>query len=234
MVRLPTVGGDQDGWGDLLNEYLLVSHTDDGRMSPLVVSYPYTATKIATVGALTGNISIANPTGTPVDGQVLTFRFSQDSVGSRTVTWDTEYAFDTSTTVPNIPAVANTVWEMSFRWNATTSLWQMSENSASGASINMSSSGAITLVEWTLAEAYALTSITRDVNEAITTASVVWPDSSTGVFTTDTASTAFPGAIDAYHVTYIPGSGTTKTITQPLLTRDSSGAVTAQPVLTIA
>jgi hypothetical protein len=90
------------------------------------------------------------------------------------------------------------------------------------------------LTEWTLGEGMTFVSITRDANEAITTASVIWPDGSTGTFTTDTASTSFPGAVDAYHITYVPVSGPTKTITQPAVTRDAAGAVIAQPALTIA
>ena len=84
------------------------------------------------------------------------------------------------------------------------------------------------LLAWTYAQAFRLVSATRDANEAITTASVVWPDGVTGTFTTDTASTAFPGAIDAYHVTY--GA---RTITQSAVTRDAGGAVTAQPALVV-
>jgi hypothetical protein len=90
------------------------------------------------------------------------------------------------------------------------------------------------LLAWAYAQAFRLVSATRDANEAITTASVVWPDGSTGTFTTDTASTAFPGAIDAYHVTYIPASGPTKTIAQTAVTRDGAGAVTAQPGLVVS
>jgi len=89
------------------------------------------------------------------------------------------------------------------------------------------------LKAWTYVQAYQLVSATRDSNEAITTASVAWPDGSTGTFTTDTASTSFPGAIDAYHVTYVPATGATKTITQAAVTRDAAGSVTAQPALTI-
>lgn len=90
------------------------------------------------------------------------------------------------------------------------------------------------LTTMTLSEAYVLSSATLDANGAITTASIIWPDGSTGVFTTDTASTAFPGSIDAYHITYIPSVGPTVTVTQPLVTRDSTfGNITAQPVLTV-
>ena len=30
MANLPTVGGDNDAWGGILNEYILVSHNADG------------------------------------------------------------------------------------------------------------------------------------------------------------------------------------------------------------
>ena len=30
MAQLPTVGGDNDSWGGILNEYLQVSHNDNG------------------------------------------------------------------------------------------------------------------------------------------------------------------------------------------------------------
>lgn len=78
----------------------------------------------------------------------------------------------------------------------------------------------------------AYTSITRDGNDAVTSASVVWPDGTTGTFTADTLSVAFPGAVDAYHVTYEGDS--TRTITQALVTRNGNGAVTAQPELEVS
>lgn len=74
--------------------------------------------------------------------------------------------------------------------------------------------------------------ITRDGNEAATSAPVVWPDGSVGTYTATTVSSSFPGAVDAYTVTY--GSPVTKTATQPLVTRDSAGAVTTRPALTVA
>ncbi len=87
---------------------------------------------------------------------------------------------------------------------------------------------------WAYSSAFAVLSATRNGDEAIITASVQWPDGSTGTFTTDTFSSSFPGAIDAYHVTYVPiGGGTTLTLTQNLLTRDAAGAVTAQPALVV-
>jgi hypothetical protein len=87
---------------------------------------------------------------------------------------------------------------------------------------------------WTLAESYSATSVTRDSNEAIVTAIVSWPDGATGVFTTDTASTVFPGAIDAYHITYQLTGHADRTVTQPLITRNGAGTVAAQPTLVVS
>lgn len=89
------------------------------------------------------------------------------------------------------------------------------------------------LLQWAYASAFRLVSATRDTNEAIVTASIVWPDGATGTFTTDTTSIIFLGAIDAWHATYINGS-ITHTVTQPLVTRDANGAVIAQPAITIS
>lgn len=79
-------------------------------------------------------------------------------------------------------------------------------------------------------DAIIVGAITRDGNGAATSAGVVWPDGTTGTYTADTVSTSVPGAVDAYHVTY----GSTRTYTQPAVTRDSTtGAVTARPALVV-
>jgi hypothetical protein len=75
-------------------------------------------------------------------------------------------------------------------------------------------------------------SLTRDANGAVTSAPVTWPDGSPGTFTADTVSSAFPGAVDAYHITY--GSPVTKTYTQPAITRDSTGAATNVPAIVVS
>lgn len=74
-------------------------------------------------------------------------------------------------------------------------------------------------------------SVTRDSNDAATTAPVVWPDGTVGTYTADTLSTAFPGAVDGYHITY--GSPATRTFTQPTVTRSATGAVTALPAIVV-
>lgn len=87
------------------------------------------------------------------------------------------------------------------------------------------------LSTWAYTQAFQALTVTRDTNGAIVTADIVWPDGIPGVFTTDIASIEFPGAVDAWHATY--ASTPSKTITQPAVTRDASGAVIAQPAITI-
>lgn len=78
----------------------------------------------------------------------------------------------------------------------------------------------------------AVGTITRSANGAATAFGVVWPDGATGQFT-GTESVSFPGAIDSYTVTHVL-NGTTKTYTQPALSRDANGAVTARPGITVS
>lgn len=88
------------------------------------------------------------------------------------------------------------------------------------------------LLTWAYDQTFQLVSATRDENDTIVTASIVWPDGVAGVFTTDTPSADFPGAIDGWHATYV--QGTTRTVTQPDVTRDEAGLVTSQPAITIS
>lgn len=74
--------------------------------------------------------------------------------------------------------------------------------------------------------------VTRNSDGAATSAPVVWPDGTAGTYTATTLSTAFPGAVDAYTVTY--GLPVTKTYTQPAVTRDANGAATAVPAIVVS
>jgi len=107
-----------------------------------------------------------------------------------------------------------------------------SASSAASSAASAANAAAYELATWAYSQTFQLVSATRDSNGAITTAIIKWPDGKNGVFTTDVASTSFPGAIDAWHASYL---GTpSKTITQPAVTRDSNGAVTVQPAITIS
>lgn len=103
---------------------------------------------------------------------------------------------------------------------------------AAASAASAANAAAYELMTWSYNQSFQLVSATRDANGAIVTATIKWPDGTSGVFATDVASTAFPGAIDAWHATYL--GSTTKTITQPAVTRDANGAVTAQPAITIS
>lgn len=74
-------------------------------------------------------------------------------------------------------------------------------------------------------------SVVCDADGAAISATVAWPDGVAGVYS-GTASTSFPGAVDAYTVTR---TGTpTLTYTQPAVTRDgTTGAVTNRPPITV-
>lgn len=75
--------------------------------------------------------------------------------------------------------------------------------------------------------------ITRDINGAATSAPVTWPDGTPGLYTAIVLSTDFPGAVDAYQITY--GTPPVKTYTQPLITRDpATGAATNVPAITVS
>jgi len=71
--------------------------------------------------------------------------------------------------------------------------------------------------------------IVRDANGAAVSASVIFPDGTTGTYTALVLSTASPGAVDSYAVTY-----GTQTYMQPTVTRDASGAVTNRPAITVS
>lgn len=105
------------------------------------------------------------------------------------------------------------------------------ETAAEEAQAAAAQSNQYNISTWALTQAFQVISATRDSNGAIISASIKWPDGVNGVFTTDIASVAFPGAIDAWHATYL--ATVPKLITQPAVTRDSNGAVVAQPAITI-
>lgn len=52
MARLPTPGSDNNQWGDILNEYLLVAHTDSGSIRPEAVP-------VESVSGKTGAVTLA-------------------------------------------------------------------------------------------------------------------------------------------------------------------------------
>lgn len=87
-----------------------------------------------------------------------------------------------------------------------------------------------TLKGWTEGENYELTSITRNGDGVITSATAKWPDGTSGTFTATTVNGTWLG-IDAYTVTHA-ASG--KIVTQTVVTRNADGDVTSKPALTVS
>lgn len=87
---------------------------------------------------------------------------------------------------------------------------------------------------------------TYNGNGAIVSFAVQWPDGGTGVYTSTAFNAADPSLVDAYTVTYVgptshngtamdtPWKNVSKTVTQPLITRDAAGNVTNRPLRTVA
>lgn len=78
------------------------------------------------------------------------------------------------------------------------------------------------------------TSFTRSAGVLTSaTGTAAWPDGSAGTLTI-TSRDSTTGAVLAYTLTYVPASGPTVTYTQPTMTIDSTGAVTARPAITVS
>lgn len=70
--------------------------------------------------------------------------------------------------------------------------------------------------------------ISRNASNGITSAPVIWPDGSAGVFTALTFNPTFPGAIDSYTVTH---EDLDIVYFQPTVTRNAAGFVTNRPAM---
>lgn len=74
MARLPQLGGDENTWGQVLNDFLLETHNNDGTLKPDVVTATNLAPNAVDNTALSSN-SVTNATlavSGGNDGQVLT------------------------------------------------------------------------------------------------------------------------------------------------------------------
>lgn len=101
-----------------------VTATSPAYSSTISISLPTTQDLVVNVGTLTGNVTIANPTGTPFDGQGITLCLSQDSTGGRTMSFGTKYVFGSDITTSMIPTAASSNWEMMFRYHAANATYR--------------------------------------------------------------------------------------------------------------
>jgi hypothetical protein len=84
------------------------------------------------------------------------------------------------------------------------------------------------LIAWTLAQAWSFTSITRDVDGVISSASIRWPDNVAGTLTRTAKNTTWQ-VMTSFTVTY-----NALTVTQPAITLDGSGNLSTRPRPTVA
>lgn len=105
----------------------------NGLLQTTSVSYASTVTPnigtttLLIIGALTGNITIENPTGTPFDGQKLYLRLIQDGTGGRTVSWGTAFHLPAGGSY-DLASGAGLMTRFLFEYNAATSNWDVIGN----------------------------------------------------------------------------------------------------------
>jgi hypothetical protein len=71
---------------------------------------------------LTGNATLSNPTGDPVDGQTIRIVVRQDATGGRTLAYGSKYKFPAGI-VPTATATANAVDYLAFEYVAALDVW---------------------------------------------------------------------------------------------------------------
>ncbi|HVS79036.1 MAG TPA: hypothetical protein VHD84_01970 [Candidatus Saccharimonadales bacterium] len=87
--RLPVPGSDDNVWGDILNDYLLVEHNADGSQKTLAVSKGGTgatdaATARSNLGAVASTDSRLTDDRTPLDGSVTDAKISSSAAIAKT------------------------------------------------------------------------------------------------------------------------------------------------------
>lgn len=86
------------------------------------------------------------------------------------------------------------------------------------------------LAEWGQGKDYEMLVITRDADGRITSSTVKWPDAATGLYT----STNYNATHEVYDGFTITHSSSALTVTQSAVTRNTDGAITNKPALTVA
>lgn len=160
MARLPQVGGDKGNWGDILNDFLLQSHTADGTIKPGAVASSQLASgaitddKIAVGTIAEDKLSSAvqnklNTTATGIsDGSVTTPKLADDAVTSAKLAdnaVDTASLQDNSVSEPKLAAQNSPTTGDFLSWNGTAMRWS-AQASAPVTSV-AGKTGAVTLTK---------------------------------------------------------------------------------------
>jgi predicted heme/steroid binding protein len=105
---------------------------DYKRLNPTTTSFSYATTFTPDISAsdtfaITGqavNLSVANPTGTPVNGQKMIIRIKDDGT-ARTITWSgTQYRASSDLALPTTTIVNKTMY-LGFIYNSTDTKWDL-------------------------------------------------------------------------------------------------------------
>lgn len=72
---------------------------------------------------LGGNRTMDNPTGTPTDGQQITYRITQDGAGNRTITWGGNFRFGSDVPNPNLSTTGGKTDYVGFQYNFAATKW---------------------------------------------------------------------------------------------------------------
>lgn len=101
-------------------------------------------TDLALIASPGANFTIANPTGTPVDGQRLQIRVTSSATG-RVPTWGAIYAAQVGQTLPSTVLPNSSVITFTFQYNAATSLFvlQSSDYQTSVLPVSLGGTGAV-------------------------------------------------------------------------------------------
>lgn len=118
---------------DLAAKAALAGATFTGSVKKGVGSIAYAATvtpncdsyNTVNIGTLTGNVTIAAPTGTPVDGQELVIGFTQDGTGGRTHTWNAAFAFGTDILSTDVPTTASKSYYVGCKYHLGSTKWRV-------------------------------------------------------------------------------------------------------------
>lgn len=115
MARLPQPGADEGVWGDVLNEYLQVSHASDGSIKSGAVD----ASSLQDDSVTNAKLSTSN---SPTDGQVLSYNGTELEWANAGVGGDPAMGGDLSGVASNAQIVAGAVGATELASNAVTTV----------------------------------------------------------------------------------------------------------------
>jgi hypothetical protein len=116
---------DPANWTELGAAAAIRTSTTVAYAATITPALPSSGDLILNIGALTAPVTIANPTGTPVDGQKIQFRFSQDGTGGRGYSFGDAYSFGSDVVLGDLPTTANARFELVASWCAPRSQWRL-------------------------------------------------------------------------------------------------------------